>query len=93
MAAARGRASPTSSLHIYPDCGHGFANPRNPNYDKPAAMMAYSRSIALLRRELGPIYDLSRLWDAHTLHEFATRDVDATMATMVENPTSITFRP
>jgi carboxymethylenebutenolidase len=73
-------------LAVYPGCGHGFDHPRHANFDKPAAMMAYSRSIALLRRELGPIYDLSRLWDAHTLHEFATRDVDATMATMVDEP-------
>jgi carboxymethylenebutenolidase len=49
-------------------------------------MMAYSRTLAVLRRELGPIYDLTRLWEAHTYHEFATRDVDATMATMVAEP-------
>ncbi len=73
-------------LHIYPGCHHSFAKPTHTHYDKAAAMMAYSRTIALLRRELGPVYDLSRLWDAHTLHEFATRDVDATMATMVEQP-------
>jgi len=75
-----------TELHLYPGCGHGFANPAHGNYDKPAAMMAYSRTVALLRRELGPLFDLSRLWDAHTFHEFATRDVDATMATMVEQP-------
>ena len=79
-------AQPMVELQIYAGCAHGFANPAHHNYDKPAAMMAYSRTIALLRRELGPVYDLSRLWDAHTLHEFATRDVDATMATMVEQP-------
>ncbi len=79
-------AQSTAELNIYPGCAHGFANPAHKHHDKPAAMMAYSRTIALLRRALGPIYDLSRLWDAHTLHEFATRDVDATMATMVEQP-------
>lgn len=77
---------PHIKLAIYPGSGHSFANPAHRNHDKPAAMMAYSRTIAVLRRELGPIYDLSRLWDAHTLHEFATRDVDATMATMVDEP-------
>ena len=74
------------ALQIYPGCRHAFANPARPSYDKPAAMMAYSRSIAWLRRTLGPLYDLSRLWDAHTLHEFGSRDVDATMATMVDEP-------
>jgi carboxymethylenebutenolidase len=29
--------------------------------------------------------DLSKLWEEHTRHEFATRDVEATLATMVEN--------
>lgn len=30
--------------------------------------------------------DLVTLWDAHCRHEFETRDVDATMATMVAEP-------
>ena len=30
--------------------------------------------------------DLVVLWEAHCRHEFETRDVDATMATMVERP-------
>jgi carboxymethylenebutenolidase len=29
--------------------------------------------------------DLSRLWEEHTRHEFATRDTDATLATMVDD--------
>lgn len=31
-------------------------------------------------------YDLSALWDAHCYHEFESRDVTATMATMVDEP-------
>lgn len=31
-------------------------------------------------------HDLSALWEAHCRHEFETRDVDATMATMVDEP-------
>ena len=31
-------------------------------------------------------YDLAALWDAHCRLEFETRDVDATMATMVAEP-------
>jgi carboxymethylenebutenolidase len=31
-------------------------------------------------------YDLSALWDAHCRYEFETRDVDATMASMVDEP-------
>jgi carboxymethylenebutenolidase len=49
-------------------------------------MMAHTRSLALLRRVLGPRYDLSALWEAHTAYEFGTRDVDACMKTMVPQP-------
>jgi len=49
-------------------------------------LVAYSRTLGLLRRVLGPVYDLTRLWEAHCYHEFVARDVDATMATMVPEP-------
>ena len=32
-----------------------------------------------------PQVDLARLWEEHTNHEFATRDTEATLATMVED--------
>ncbi len=32
-----------------------------------------------------PDMDLSKLWEEHTSHEFATRDTEATLATMVED--------
>jgi carboxymethylenebutenolidase len=32
-----------------------------------------------------PRSDLSRLWEEHTNHEFATRDTEATLATMVDD--------
>jgi carboxymethylenebutenolidase len=32
-----------------------------------------------------PTPDLSKLWEEHTKHEFATRDTEATLATMVED--------
>jgi carboxymethylenebutenolidase len=32
-----------------------------------------------------PNVDLSTLWEEHTKHEFATRDTEATLATMVED--------
>lgn len=77
---------PQGRAHVYPACAHAFANPHRRAHDKPAAMMAYSRTLAVLRGVMGPIYDLSTLWDLHTAYEFETRDVDATMATMVEQP-------
>ena len=38
-------------------------------------------------------HDLVALWETHCRHEFETRDVDATMATMVRALTSTTCRP
>ena len=73
-------------IYVYPGVDHAFARTGGMHYDRPAHMMAHSRSIALLRRVMGPHYDLSALWDMHTMHEFGTRDVDATMKTMVSQP-------
>ncbi len=74
-------------IYVYPEVGHAFANPmRQDSYNRPAAMMAHSRTVAILHRELGPQYDLSALWEAHIAFEFATRDAEATMETMVDEP-------
>jgi carboxymethylenebutenolidase len=73
-------------LYVYPGADHAFARMGGDHYDKPAAMMAHTRSIALFRKVMGPHYDLSALWDQHCYFEFATRDVPATMNTMVAEP-------
>lgn len=73
-------------IHNYPGVDHAFARTGGMHYDRPAAMMAHSRSIALFRKVMGPNYDLSALWEQHTMHEFGTRDVEATMNTMVAQP-------
>ncbi|MEZ2350906.1 dienelactone hydrolase family protein [Caballeronia sp. RCC_10] len=78
--------NPHIAAHVYPDCDHAFATPERPHYDKPAATMAYSRTVALLRSVLGPIHDLNALWERHCYYEFATRDVDAVVPTMVAEP-------
>ena len=72
--------------HVYPGVDHAFARTGGEHFDKPAAQMAQLRTIAALRRELGPHYDLSALWDKHCEYEFGTRNVDDTMATMVAEP-------
>jgi carboxymethylenebutenolidase len=77
---------PEIEIYVYPGLDHAFSRKGGANFDKPAAMMAHSRSIALFRNVLGPIHNLSALWDMHCYYEFATRDVDATMATMVPQP-------
>jgi carboxymethylenebutenolidase len=79
-------ARPEIEIFVYPGVDHGFNRKTGAHYDKPAAGMAHSRSVALLRRVMGPHYDLSALWEQHTLYEFGTRDVAATMRTMVAEP-------
>jgi carboxymethylenebutenolidase len=74
------------TIYEYPGVDHAFARVGGDHWHKPSAMMAYSRSLALFRQMLGPRYNLSALWDKHCEHEFATRDVRATMATMVAEP-------
>ena len=81
----RWAASPAwSCTCIRPD--HAFARTGGAHYDKPAAMMAHQRSMAALQRAIGPEFDYSHLWDKHCEYEFGTRDVAATMATMVAEP-------
>jgi carboxymethylenebutenolidase len=77
---------PDVGIHVYPDVVPGFARNTGPNYDKLAAGLAHSQSIGLLRQVLGPRYDLDALWERHTLYEFGTRNVAATMRTMVAEP-------
>ena len=73
-------------IYVYPGQDHAFARTGGAHYDKPSALMAHHRSIAAFHRVMGPHYDFSALWDTHCMHEFGTRDVDATMRTMVPQP-------
>ena len=77
---------PEVEIYIYPGVDHAFARTHGDHYHKPSANLAHSRSIALFRKVMGPKYDLSALWDQHCYHEFASRDVAATMKTMVAEP-------
>ncbi|WP_223448378.1 MULTISPECIES: dienelactone hydrolase family protein [Pseudomonas] len=75
-----------AEVYVYPGVDHAFARAGSSHYDKPASLMAHERSIAALKREIGPHFNLSALWEDHIRHEFETRDVPATMATMVAEP-------
>ncbi|MFL1524165.1 dienelactone hydrolase family protein [Pseudomonas sp. O230] len=75
-----------AEIYVYPGVDHAFARAGSAHYDKPASLMAHERSIAALKREIGPHFNLSALWEEHIRHEFETRDVPATMATMVAEP-------
>jgi carboxymethylenebutenolidase len=79
-------APSTRTIYTYPGAAPGFAHRGNPGFDRAAAGLSHSRTVALLRRQMGPHYDLEALWEAHIRYEFATREVDKTMATMVDEP-------
>ncbi|SAK84114.1 carboxymethylenebutenolidase [Caballeronia catudaia] len=73
-------------VYVYPGVDHAFARKGGDHFDKTSAMMAHERAVAAFRKTMGPHYDLSALWEEHLAHEFTTRNVDATMATMVAEP-------
>ena len=85
---------PDVEFYLYPGCDHAFAAPERASFNKPATLMAHSRSIALFRKVLGPHYDLSALWDRHTELEFARAlGGSRPWERWWRSPTSITFRP
>ncbi|KAL7285108.1 hypothetical protein ACG7TL_000200 [Trametes sanguinea] len=53
---------------------------------RSANNLAYTRTLELLRRELGPHFPLEKLWEKHTYYEFVERDAPKTMSTMVATP-------
>ena len=60
--------------------------PSAPSFDKPAALMAHSRSIAAVPQGAGAALRSFRAVGQHTDLEFGARDAEATMATMVAEP-------
>lgn len=78
--------TPNAEMYVYPGVDHAFARPGGDHFDKPAATLAHQRSIAALRREIGPHYDFPSLWEAHCALEFESREVEPLMKTMVDEP-------
>ncbi|MCZ6849875.1 MAG: dienelactone hydrolase family protein, partial [Alphaproteobacteria bacterium] len=75
-----------SRVYDWPEAGPGFAIPGRDAFHKLADSLAHTRTLELVRRVLGPYYDFAALFAAHAYHEFTTRDVDAAMATMIDEP-------
>jgi carboxymethylenebutenolidase len=73
-------------VYDYAGAGHGFATHGRGTYAPTSAGLAYSRTLTALRAAVGPYFDLATIWDEHIRHEFETRDVRSTMATMIAEP-------
>jgi hypothetical protein len=54
-------SSDSTRSYLYPTQNEGFANPASAVYDKPASRIAYTRTLKLLREELGPSFDLEKV--------------------------------
>jgi carboxymethylenebutenolidase len=86
--ALRTKINPANGSRVYawPDAAPGFAFPGDPRFDSRLDSLAHTRTLEPIRRIVGPHYDYEALFAEHIRHEFETRDVDATMATMIEDP-------
>ncbi len=82
-------SNPLVTIHDYPEMGHAFGRPGGEHYDAAAAELANLRSLEFLVSNLAGAglasaqQTLSARWDDHVKYEFATRNTDDTLDTMV----------
>jgi len=81
--------NPLVTIHDYPDLNHAFGRPEGEHYNAAAAELANLRSLEFFVRNLAGSglasaqQTLSSRWDDHVKYEFATRNTDDTLETMV----------
>jgi carboxymethylenebutenolidase len=81
--------NPLVTIHDYPEQEHAFGRPEGEHYDARAAELANLRTIDFFVRHLNGSaatmspQALSDLWDEHVKYEFATRNTEDTLRTMV----------
>ena len=86
-----GALNPNSltTIYDYADQGHAFGRPGGEHYDARAAELANLRTLVFFLGNLAGArvakapQKLSDLWDEHVKYEFATRDTEDTLRTMV----------
>jgi carboxymethylenebutenolidase len=82
-------ANPLVTIYDYPEQGHAFGRPSGEHYDAAAAELANLRSLEFFVSHLAGAgiasaqQSLSERWDEHVKYEFATRNTDHTLETMV----------
>jgi len=82
-------SNPLVTIHDYPGMGHAFGRPGGEHYAPVAAELAHLRSLEFLVSKLAGAgvasaqQRLSNRWDEHVKYEFATRNTDDTLETMV----------
>ena len=82
-------SNPLVTIHDYPGLNHAFGRPEGEHYNAAAAELADLRSLEFFVSNLagaglaGAQQTLSSRWDDHVKFEFATRNTDDTLETMV----------
>lgn len=76
---------PNVTLYTYPDADHAFARPGD-HFNRSATQLAHQRTMGALRNVIGPHFDFASLWETHCAYEFAIREIDPLMKTMVDEP-------
>ena len=83
------RSNSLVTIHTYPDRDHAFGRPGGEHYDKSDAELADLRSLEFIIKHLAGSgiaaahQTLSSKWDDHVKYEFATRNTEHTLETMV----------
>ncbi|HZE72979.1 MAG TPA: dienelactone hydrolase family protein [Pyrinomonadaceae bacterium] len=81
--------NPFITIHDYPDQDHAFGRPAGDHYNAAAAEVANLRTLEFFVRNLAGSglasaqQHLSERWDEHVKYEFATRNTEDTLQTMV----------
>lgn len=81
--------NPFATIHVYPAQDHAFGRPGGEHFEASAAELANLRTLEFFVRNLAGAglataqKSLSDAWDEHVKYEFATRDTDDTLETMV----------
>src|SRR5207249_2967570 len=81
--------NPLVTIHDYPNQDHAFGRLGGEHYDRAAAELANLRTLEFVVRHLAGagLASAQRLlsdrWDEHVKYEFATRDTEDTLKTMV----------
>jgi carboxymethylenebutenolidase len=82
------RENSLAEIHEYSEQDHAFARAGGRHFDAAAAELANLRTIEFFTRNLfgaAAPRGLSELWEEHVKYEFAERDTEATLRTMVED--------
>jgi len=81
--------NPLVTIHDYPEQDHAFGRPGGEHYEERIAELANLRTLEFFVRNLtgkgiaSAQKSLSDRWDEHVKYEFATRDTEDTLETMV----------